>query len=696
MIATLFIWCYASLLAVGFGLLADTLLGRLFRQRSSLGLLPTAMFGGALLSSLLTLYALMSPMTSVSHLIAVGLAGVGFATSRRGQVLVAEWHKHWRMLLLASVAVAMAIPLVLGLAVSYPDHYDSGLYHAQSIRWIDEYPAVPGLGNLHARLAFNSSWHVLESFFGFSFHDPGGFRALNGLILLAVVATGLASLVAIARGEVVPSRLVQAAMVPVALFYFQRHIASPLTDTPATLLTWLLWVAVLRRLERGTASGIDRESVAMALIGIFLVTVKLSAAPVLLVASVALGLPWRWERGDAMRLAVLGALFALPWIARSVVLSGTLAFPVPMIGTVPVDWAIPRESIEAEEMITKAWARWPGRDAAEVMALRPEEWIPVWWSTQPFPEQMMIIALGIGAVIWPLRLLVTRGSMAVIPLPRAFPALLLAGYAGVVFWFTSAPDIRFGLGSLIPLVLLVLVPLAMAIDRCLPNSIPVAAVLAVLIPTLNHLGSGAEPLSRLDWLVSPAGYYQASVRLNTSLGFPALLTAPGTDQCWNASLPCTPRLHPGLILRGCTLTSGFRISSDVGRDRPSDCTPYSSVQGRSRGPDFLPVVGIEQVTMRRRNQMAGPDIDCDTERQHEIRVRLHNRGAPTADTAVEILMDEAVLERQSIPSLGRDEERWVESSVTPRPRRGNHVLQVRALSEGVHVDAERTIEVRCS
>lgn len=31
-------------------------------------------------------------------------------------------------------------------------HFDSGLYHAQAIRWIEEYGVVPGLANLHCRL----------------------------------------------------------------------------------------------------------------------------------------------------------------------------------------------------------------------------------------------------------------------------------------------------------------------------------------------------------------------------------------------------------------------------------------------------------------------------------------------------------------------------------------------------------------
>ena len=43
-------------------------------------------------------------------------------------------------------------------AMLTPGNYDSGLYHLNAIRWTNEYPLVPGLGNLHGRLAFNSSF----------------------------------------------------------------------------------------------------------------------------------------------------------------------------------------------------------------------------------------------------------------------------------------------------------------------------------------------------------------------------------------------------------------------------------------------------------------------------------------------------------------------------------------------------------
>ena len=36
-------------------------------------------------------------------------------------------------------------------------NYDHGLYHMQTVRWIHDFAIVPGLGNLHHRLAFNNA-----------------------------------------------------------------------------------------------------------------------------------------------------------------------------------------------------------------------------------------------------------------------------------------------------------------------------------------------------------------------------------------------------------------------------------------------------------------------------------------------------------------------------------------------------------
>ena len=50
------------------------------------------------------------------------------------------------------------------LSMSSPTIFDDGLYHFNSIRWLNEYPIVLGLGNLHSRLAFNQSFFAYVAY----------------------------------------------------------------------------------------------------------------------------------------------------------------------------------------------------------------------------------------------------------------------------------------------------------------------------------------------------------------------------------------------------------------------------------------------------------------------------------------------------------------------------------------------------
>ena len=59
--------------------------------------------------------------------------------------------------------------LILALirASGAPDNYDTSLYHLQAIKWIEEYPVVPGLANLHSRFGFNSNVFLLYALTSF-------------------------------------------------------------------------------------------------------------------------------------------------------------------------------------------------------------------------------------------------------------------------------------------------------------------------------------------------------------------------------------------------------------------------------------------------------------------------------------------------------------------------------------------------
>ena len=74
--------------------------------------------------------------------------------------------------------------------------FDTGLYHAQAVKWINEYGTVPGLGNLHHRLAFNSSWFYFSSFFDIMAFNGKSYHIVNIIaysLLLIICLNGFSN-----------------------------------------------------------------------------------------------------------------------------------------------------------------------------------------------------------------------------------------------------------------------------------------------------------------------------------------------------------------------------------------------------------------------------------------------------------------------------------------------------------------------
>ena len=132
-------------------------------------------------------------------------------------------------------------------------HVDTGLYHAQAIRWIEEYGVVPGLGNLHSRFAYNSAAFPLCAIYGMrwmaggswteSMHAVQGFLAL----LVGIQCCGLGRLAK--RKRVLVSDFVRVG----AIYYLTvlyREMVSPASDYFAMLLLFYILIAWLDLMER--------------------------------------------------------------------------------------------------------------------------------------------------------------------------------------------------------------------------------------------------------------------------------------------------------------------------------------------------------------------------------------------------------------------------------------------------------------
>jgi hypothetical protein len=275
----------------------------------------------------------------------------------------------------------------------------------------------------------------------------------------------------------------------------------------------------------------------LVLAGVLALTVKLSAAPLFLMA-----LPAAWfHRKTAgvplvKPLAVAAVLLGL-WMARGVVLSGCAAYPLPQSCAFDLPWAVSRSQPQAEAFSIRSWARAPHRfDRANVMA--DWKWLGPWavnaW--QDWSARLCLFGAIAGGVSMLFGARVSRMAMA------AFAGLCLC----LAYWFWSAPDVRFGNGYMAVAGVL---GLSVACTVYFPDSgvlrrlILEAVAVSVLVGTVGLARYGNT------WTVKSR---PAFVMRTAPGGKSISVTAgdrEGSDQCWDRPLPCTPNFDPESLKR---------------------------------------------------------------------------------------------------------------------------------------------------
>lgn len=277
-------------------------------------------------------------------------------------------------------------------------HYDTGLYHAQSIRWIESYGVVPGLANLHSRFGYNSAAFALTALFGgggvtkYPLHCVPGFFAL----LCAGKCMALLELPKKRRVQLSDFLYLGCLFYLVAVF---RELVAPASDYFAMLILFFVamcWVELLERRETATLPyGL------LALYLVYAATVKLSTA-VLLVLALYPGIRLLRQKKWGQIAAYLGVGFgiAFPYLARNVLISGWLFYPFTFFDIFPVDWKISRGYADYDALEIQAYAKEIFDVRLKDMPFR--EWFPHWLSAQTGLDRLLVLAgwtaVPVGAV----------------------------------------------------------------------------------------------------------------------------------------------------------------------------------------------------------------------------------------------------------------------------------------------------------
>lgn len=317
-------------------------------------------------------------------------------------------------------------------------HYDTGLYHAQSIRWIEEYGVVKGLGNLHGRLAYNSSSFALSALYSMAFLGGQSYHCTAGWLAFLLAAVCLRMGASLRAGRLRCSDFARVMCVYYLVNIFDEMI-SPASDYFMVLLAFYIVIRWLELLENGERAVLPYAL--LCVLGVFLMTVKLSAAFVLLLTVYPAYVLLRERRWRETGLYMcLGLLAALPFFIRNALISGWLVYPFTQLDFFDVAWKIPRGLADYDAREIQVWGR--GYTDVARFDLPVRAWLPGWFRALPGSDQVLVLSAAVSL----LALLAYAAGMSLGWWKRRWELLLVQGTvaASFLFWLCTSPLIRYG------------------------------------------------------------------------------------------------------------------------------------------------------------------------------------------------------------------------------------------------------------
>lgn len=372
-----------------------------------------------------------------ANLILLTVSFICMAACRR------ELAENFRAVRLTITPVKAASIVLLFLLFAYGTstgllHYDTGLYHAQSIRWIEEYGIVPGLGNLHSRLAYNSAAFCLSALYSMAFLGGQSYHVCAGF---------LGFLLALVCGEAINRHRSRKPLLSdfarlVGIYYLLNifdEMVSPASDYFMVLLVLYIVIRWLDLTERKEKSCLPFAM--LCVLSVVVLTVKLSGALILLLTLKPAFIMLKEKRRKEMIVFLgLGILATVPFFVRNVILSGWLIYPFTAIDLFSFDFKIPRGMADYDAREIQVWGRGYSDVARYDEPLRI--WLPGWIKGLDGTDQVFLALALIGILIFAALVIYA----AVKKKGELVDYLFVEGVLAVcfLFWLLSAPLVRYG------------------------------------------------------------------------------------------------------------------------------------------------------------------------------------------------------------------------------------------------------------
>ena len=324
---------------------------------------------------------------------------------------------------------------------------DSGYYHEQSIRWIEEFGTVKGSVHILKRLAYNSCYfcqcalYSMRDIFSQSLHCLSGFY---GILVMGYALAGFNKSIRTNAIRLAPF---------VYFILLCSEITSPASDYPLVFSVFYVAIRWFELLD-------DNEEhyspyALLSLFVVFLISIKLTVGClILIVIKPAIAMIKEKRIKEIITSIMAGIIILLPYFIRNYIICGWLIYPFTKIDIFNPDWKLPMRHVQTDADEIKVWGRGMGQIGGQVTD-SIKVWLPHWWEYMSVPNRLIvasaIIVLSVYLVYRVCRFISevirhgikkTATEVVIDNIDRyIFEAALLFS---LLYWFFESPLFRYG------------------------------------------------------------------------------------------------------------------------------------------------------------------------------------------------------------------------------------------------------------
>lgn len=469
---------------------------------------------------------------------------------------------NFQKLLLFAAALVFVSCVAISLSnFDYPPPSDTTGYHLGIVSWLNNFPLVKGLANLHFRLGNHSGYLQLAAVLDNYKWDNQSSFIMPGLFLFGFfLYCAWEVIFSLLRKENTKSKIWPLFFFPILLLlviYYHFH-TFPVPNLYFDILPMLLATVILNEIVKNfflsDDSGDKVDTLFLIMINILAAAAYLSkqSAVLILAMTVTFSAYYLIKRrefniGKILMIFGLPAIGILGSIISNTITSGYPLFPLPFLHF-NFPWTISKKSVYDIYDAIRYWAKMPGPNYLSVADNGFSYWFFP-WIKRNFSDKLFITVVFVpfvcGITVWAANLAVWGKES------RKYFWFFGASILNLLYWFFLAPDIRFGAIFFVIFLSSGLAFLALAINIRYSHFVEKMIKYEKAIAILFVLVAGAYSLyvsdAKIKYLSIKNIYY-----ISNNISYEYQETAaeakgrgsltiymPKDEQC-RSKLPCTP------------------------------------------------------------------------------------------------------------------------------------------------------------